>query len=70
MIPINNTLQLVVHYVAAHPGCKHSTVTRQASDRDGQQRRRDALSLAVCQGLIVKSPKRPFTYRAKVHSNA
>ena len=65
MIHINNTLQLVVQYVAARPGVRHSTVIGRASDRDGQVRRRDALALAVCRGLIVRSTTKPWTYVAK-----
>lgn len=60
--PLHNTLSLVVRYVQQHPGCKHSTVIGQADDREGQQRRRDAMALAICYGYIARSTKRPWTY--------
>lgn len=61
-----NTVSLVVRYVQQHPGCKHSSVIGQAADRDGQQRRRDALAFAVSARYIVRSAKRPWTYTPAV----
>jgi hypothetical protein len=57
------TQQYILQQVKQRPGIRHSALL--GSDREGADRRRDALSLLIAQGRIEKTKTRPWTYRFK-----
>jgi hypothetical protein len=64
-LDLSGAVRVVVKYVAEHPGTSHSRIIEQAQDHAGQQRRREAIRLAVAQGSIVRSERRPWQYTVK-----
>jgi hypothetical protein len=60
MNDIENTVAFLVKRIAERPGVRH--VHLLGADAATHARRRKALALAVARGLIVRSPKSPWTY--------
>jgi hypothetical protein len=59
MIP-EQTFCFILSKVRQHPGIKHSTLL--GSDREGAERRREAVELLIAQKQVVRSAKRPWRY--------
>lgn len=59
----SGTLKTVLRYVSEHPQAKHESIIGAAQDRNGKKRRRDALQYLVNVGALIRSPKRPWTYK-------
>jgi hypothetical protein len=62
---LSGAVRVVVKYVQQHPGTSHARIVETAQDREGQQRRREVIRIAVAQGSIVRSERRPWRYTVK-----
>jgi hypothetical protein len=65
MLP-EQTQQYILQKVKQRPGIRHSALL--GSDREGADRRRDAISLLMAQGKLVRSVKRPWRYTEAKHA--